>query len=43
MGAADDYGNLAEGLLALHQATGQPTWLAAAGDLLETALTHFAD
>ncbi len=43
IGAADDYGNLAEGLLTLHQATGQPTWLAAAGDLLETALTHFAD
>jgi len=43
MGAADDYGNLAEGLLTLHQATGQPTWLATAGVLLETALTHFAD
>ena len=43
MGAADDYGNLAEGLLALHQATGQPRWLAAAGDLLDVALTHFAD
>ncbi len=43
MGVADDYGNLAEGLLALHQATGQPRWLTAAGDLLDTALTHFAD
>lgn len=43
MGAADDYGNLAEGLLALHQATGQPRWLAAAGDLLDVALTHFSD
>ena len=43
MGAADDYGNLAEGLLALHQATGQPGWLAVAGDLLDTALTHFPD
>jgi uncharacterized protein YyaL (SSP411 family) len=43
MGVADDYGNLAEGLLALHQATGQPRWLAAAGDLLDVALTHFAD
>ena len=42
IGAADDYGNLAEGLLALHQATGQPRWLAAAGDLLEVALNHFA-
>jgi uncharacterized protein len=43
MGAADDYGNLAEGLLALHQATGQPRWLAAAGDLLDVALSHFGD
>ncbi|PFG39959.1 hypothetical protein ATJ97_2479 [Georgenia soli] len=42
-GVADDHGNLAEGLLALHQATGEPRWLEAAGDLLETALTHFAD
>jgi len=43
MGVADDYGNLAEGLLALHQATGAPRWLAVAGDLLDTALTHFTD
>ena len=43
MGVADDYGNLAEGLLALHQGTGEARWLAAAGDLLDTALTHFAD
>jgi len=43
MGVADDYGNLAEGLLALHQATAEPTWLTAAGDLLDTALTHFGD
>ncbi|WP_448073857.1 thioredoxin domain-containing protein [Georgenia yuyongxinii] len=42
-GVADDYGNLAEGLLALHQATGDPRWLAAAGDLLAFALTSFAD
>ena len=27
----------------LHQATGQPRWLAAAGDLLDVALTHFSD
>src|SRR5665811_194061 len=27
MGVADDYGNLAEGLLTLHQATGEPQWL----------------
>jgi uncharacterized protein len=43
MGVADDYGNLAEGLLSLHQATGQARWLTAAGELLDTALTHFAD
>ena len=43
MGVADDHGNLAEGLLALHQATGQPGWLTTAGDLLDTALAHFAD
>ncbi|MBC7559168.1 MAG: thioredoxin domain-containing protein [Dermatophilaceae bacterium] len=42
-GVADDYGNLAEGLLALHQATGEPQWLTVAGELLDTALTHFAD
>jgi uncharacterized protein YyaL (SSP411 family) len=43
MGVADDYGNLAEGLLALHQATADPRWLTIAGDLLDTALAHFAD
>jgi uncharacterized protein len=43
MGVADDHGNLAEGLLALHQVTGQPRWLKVAGELLDTALTHFAD
>jgi uncharacterized protein YyaL (SSP411 family) len=41
VGVAEDYGDLAEGLLALHQATGQPRWLAAAGELLDTALAHF--
>ncbi len=43
MGVADDYGNLAEGLLTLHQATGDPRWLTAAGELLDTALAHFTD
>ena len=43
MGVADDHGNLAEGLLALHQATGDPRWLRVAGELLDTALAHFAD
>jgi uncharacterized protein YyaL (SSP411 family) len=42
VGVAEDYGDLAEGLLALHQATADPRWLAAAGDLLATALRHFA-
>ena len=28
---------------ALHQATGEPRWLTVAGELLDTALTHFAD
>ncbi len=40
-GVADDYGNLAEGLLALHQATGDGRWLVAATGLLHTALEHF--
>jgi hypothetical protein len=43
MGVAEDYGNLAEGLLALHQATAEPRWLESAGHLLEVALTRFAD
>jgi uncharacterized protein YyaL (SSP411 family) len=43
VGVADDYGNLAEGLLALHQATGEPRWLQIAGDLLDVALAHFSD
>ena len=43
IGVADDHGNLAEGLLTLHQATGDPQWLTVAGNLLDTALTHFAD
>jgi uncharacterized protein YyaL (SSP411 family) len=42
-GVADDHGNLAEGLLALHQATGEPRWLSVAGELLDTALAHFCD
>ncbi|HEU4330613.1 MAG TPA: thioredoxin domain-containing protein [Lapillicoccus sp.] len=41
VGVADDYGDLAEGLLALHQATGEPRWLTEAGDLLDTALARF--
>ncbi|MFL6160739.1 MAG: thioredoxin domain-containing protein [Jatrophihabitantaceae bacterium] len=41
-GVAEDYGDLAEGLLALHQATGEPGWLSWTGALLEVALAHFA-
>ncbi|MGB3686489.1 MAG: thioredoxin domain-containing protein [Ornithinimicrobium sp.] len=41
-GVAEDYGGLAEGLLTLHAATGEARWLAAAGDLLTTAVSVFA-
>ncbi|HEY2173770.1 MAG TPA: thioredoxin domain-containing protein [Mycobacteriales bacterium] len=41
-GVLEDYGDVADGLLALHQATGSGRWLAAAGDLLEVALARFA-
>jgi uncharacterized protein YyaL (SSP411 family) len=39
----DDHGDLAEGLLALHQATGEARWLTAAVDLLDRALARFVD
>ena len=42
-GALEDYGCLAEGLLALHQATGAQRWLDAACELLDTAQDQFAD
>ena len=42
-GVLEDYGCLADGLLALHQATGEPRWLAVAEGLLDTALDKFAD
>ncbi|MEP6852146.1 MAG: thioredoxin domain-containing protein [bacterium] len=42
-GVADDYGGLAEGLLVLHQATGEGRWLVAADQLLDAALAHFVD
>ena len=41
-GVADDHGDLAQGFLALHQATGEGRWLRAATDLLDTALARFA-
>lgn len=40
-GVADDHGNLAEGLLALHQATGAVRWLDEAGRLLDVARQRF--
>lgn len=42
-GVLDDYGNVAEGLLALHGVTGDPTHLRLAGELLETVLERFSD
>jgi uncharacterized protein len=42
-GVLEDYANLAEGLLALHQATGEPRWLADAGALLDLVLDRFPD
>ena len=39
---ADDHGDLAEGLLALHQATGSVRWLEAAGAVLDVAMARFA-
>src|SRR5699024_10501566 len=41
-GVSDDHGDLADGLLTLHQATGDATWLERAGTVLEWALTRFA-
>ena len=43
VGVLDDHGCLADGLLALHQATGEPRWLSAAEEVLDVALAHFAD
>ena len=39
----DDHADLAEGLLALHQATGAPRWAQAAQSLLDRALESFVD
>src|SRR5699024_2197693 len=41
-GVADDYGNFAAGLLALHQASGDMVWLGRAAALLDAALVKFA-
>jgi uncharacterized protein YyaL (SSP411 family) len=39
----EDHAMLATGFLALHQLTGDGVWLARAVELLDSALTHFAD
>ncbi len=43
VGVLEDHAALADGLLALHQATGSARWLAAATDLLDVTLAHFVD
>jgi uncharacterized protein YyaL (SSP411 family) len=43
VGVLEDYGDVAEGLLALHQVTGERRWLDVAGTLLEAARKHFDD
>ena len=42
-GVLEDYANLAEGLLALYEATFDERWFVAARDLAEQILAHFAD
>jgi uncharacterized protein YyaL (SSP411 family) len=42
-GVLEDYGDLAEGLLALHQATAEGRWLELAGDLLDVVAEQFKD
>jgi hypothetical protein len=42
-GVLEDYGDLAEGLLALHQATADGRWLQRAGDLLDVVVDQFVD
>jgi uncharacterized protein YyaL (SSP411 family) len=42
-GVLEDYANLAEGLLALYEATFDERWFGAARDLAEQILVHFAD
>jgi len=41
-GVLEDYACVADGFLALHQATGEPRWLTEATRLLDLALAHFA-
>jgi uncharacterized protein len=43
VGVLEDYGDVSEGLLALHQVTGDGRWLDLAGALLDVACAHFGD
>ena len=43
LAVAEDYGALADGLLALHRATGEDTWLDEAGALLDRAVELFGE
>ena len=43
LGVAEDYGNLADGLLALHRATGESIWMEQAGVLLDRAVDLFGE
>ncbi|GAA3741829.1 thioredoxin domain-containing protein [Salinactinospora qingdaonensis] len=42
-GVLEDYADVAEGLLVLHGVTGEPEWVATAGELLDAVLRHFPD
>jgi len=43
LGVLDDYGDVAEGFLALYWATADDEWLTFAGILLDVAVGHFSD
>ncbi len=43
VGVLEDYGDVAEGYLALYAVTGDAEWPARAGRLLDTVLAHFGD
>jgi uncharacterized protein YyaL (SSP411 family) len=42
-GVLEDYGDVAEGFLALYAVTGDEAWLVRAGGLLDAVLAHFGD
>ncbi|KWW99220.1 Thymidylate kinase [Carbonactinospora thermoautotrophica] len=42
-GVLEDYGDVAEGFLALYAVTGEDSWLTLAGVLLDVVLAHFGD